>query len=177
METEEQLLSAIRSGDTSAFRRLYERYSRYAMAIGLRYIPERDEANDVLQDSFVKILTSIQRFDYQGEGSLRNWIRRIVVNQAIDHIHQRERVSFVSIIPDEVVDEDIDIEEIPSEILARMVGQLPTNYRLVLNLYVFERLTHSEIAQLLGIKEKTSSSLFYRAKITLKKLINDYLNG
>lgn len=176
METEEQLISAIRSGDPSAFRRLYERYSRYAIAIVLRYIPERSEVNDVLQDSFIKILTSIDHFNYQGKGSLRNWIRRIVANQAIDHIRQRERITFVSIHSDEVIDEDSDIGGVPPEILARMVGRLPANYRVVLNLYVFERLTHSEIAQLLGIKEKTSSSLFYRAKHQLRKMINDYLN-
>ena len=175
METEEQLLSAIRSGDESAFRRLYERYSRYAIAIGLRYIPEQDEVNDVLQDSFIKILTSLDQFNYRGEGSLKNWIGRVVAHQAIDYIRHRERVSFVSINTDDVVDEDSDIGEMPSEILTRMIGRLPANYRVVLNLYVFERLTHSEIAQLLGIKEKTSSSLFFRAKQLLKKMVNDYL--
>lgn len=100
----------------------------------------------------------------------------IVAHQAIDHIRHRERVSFVSINTDDVVDEDSDIGEMPSEILTRMIGRLPANYRVVLNLYVFERLTHYEIAQLLGIKEKTSSSLFFRAKQLLKKMANDYLN-
>ena len=78
VETEGQLLEAIRNGERAALRRLYERYADYAMAIGLRYIPERDEVRDVLQDSFVKILTSIHQFSYHGEGSLKAWVSRIV---------------------------------------------------------------------------------------------------
>lgn len=176
METEEQLLNAIRSGDQLAFRRLYDRYSGYAMAIALRYIPERSEVNDVLQDSFIKILTSIGQFSYRGEGSLRNWIARIVAHQAIDYIRRRERISFVNISSEEVADDDADMGEMPSEILMEMIGRLPVHYRVVLNLFVFEQLTHKEIAQLLGIRERTSSSLFYRAKHQLKKMIKDYLD-
>ena len=81
METEEQLLKAVKSGDRQAMRRLYERYKGYAMSIGLRYIPDSDDVEDVVQDSFVKILTSVQHIDYQGEGSLTAWVRKTVVNQ------------------------------------------------------------------------------------------------
>ena len=78
METELQLLDAIRNGDRGATRRLYERYSGHAMAIGLRYVPERDAVRDVMQDSFVTILTSVSKFNYRGEGSLKAWVSRIV---------------------------------------------------------------------------------------------------
>ena len=74
METEQQLQEAVKGGDRQAMRRLYERYKGYAMSIGLRYIPDGDDVEDVVQDSFVTILTSIQRFSYQGEGSLKSWL-------------------------------------------------------------------------------------------------------
>ena len=125
METEQELLGAIRSGDRSALRRLYDRYSGYAMAIGLRYVPRREEVRDVIQDSFVKILTSIGSFEYRGEGSLKSWVSRIVANKSVDYLRQHERFMFVSNIPDEVDEEPPDIQKVPPEILTEMIGQLP----------------------------------------------------
>ena len=100
METERQLLDAILGGDNKAMRRLYDRYSGYTMAVALRYIPEREDVNDVLQDSFVKILTSISAFDYRGEGSLKAWVARIVANRAIDWVKEHERITMISDVPD-----------------------------------------------------------------------------
>ena len=115
METEQELLSSIRSGDKSALRRLYCRYSGYAMAIGLRYIPQSEEVRDVIQDSFVKILTSIERFEYRGEGSLKSWVSRIVANSAVNYLRQHERFLFVSNIPDEADEDSPDIEMVPQK--------------------------------------------------------------
>jgi RNA polymerase sigma-70 factor (ECF subfamily) len=176
METEQELLGAIRSGDRTALRRLYDRYSGYAMAIGLRYIPQREEVRDVIQDSFVKILTSIDSFEYRGEGSLKSWVSRIVANGAVNHLRKHERLRFVSNIPDEADEEAPDIEKLPPEILTEMIGRLPANYRMVLNLFVYEQYSHREIAQQLGIKENTSTSHFHRAKKMLAKMIRDYQN-
>ena len=156
--------------------RLYDRYSGYAMAIGLRYVPERDEVRDVLQDSFVKILTTISQFDYRGEGSLKSWVARIVSNNAIDHLRAQSRFQMVGEIPDEPdeTDEEPDIGDLPPDTLTEMIGRLPPNYRTVLNLFVFEQRPHKEIARQLGIKESTSSSIFFRAKRMLAKMITDY---
>ncbi len=184
METEKQLLEAIRGGDRAAMRRLYDRYSGYAMAVGLRYVPERDEVRDVLQDSFVKILTTIGRFDYRGEGSLKAWVARIVSNKAIDHLRENSRFLLIDSssrgaqihdIPDDDDDEP-DIGDLPPDVLTQMIGRLPANYRTVLNLFVFEQQPHKEIARLLGIKENTSSSIVFRAKRMLAKMITDYQN-
>ena len=177
METEQQLLNAIRNGDRSALRRLYDRYSEYAMAVGLRYIPDHEEVCDVIQDSFVKILTSIHRFDYRGEGSLKSWVSRIVANKAVDYLRIHQRFSFVNAIPNDLVDDEEEpgLEEIPPDILTAMIGQLPDNYRLVLNLFVFEQCSHKEIAQQLSIKESTSASLFFRAKQMLSKMVKEYV--
>ena len=170
-------MEAIRSGERAALHRLYDRYSDYAMAIGLRYIPERDEVRDVLQDSFVRIFTSISQFNYHGEGSLKSWVSRIVSNRSVDYLREHQRFRVVSGIPDEPdEEEEPDVGGVPPDVLTKMIGRLPVNYRMVLNLYVFEQRSHREIAQLLDIKESTSSSLFFRAKKMLARMIKDYIN-
>ena len=176
METEKQLLQAIHGGEKAALRRLYDRYSGYAMAIALRYVPERDVVRDVMQDSFVKILTTISQFDYRGEGSLKSWVARIVSNSAIDHLRLQNRFQTTDDIPDEPEEEEPDIGHLPNDVLMEMIGRLPPNYRTVLNLFVFEEMPHKEIARRLGIKENTSSSIFFRAKRMLAKMITDYKN-
>ena len=176
METERELLEAIRVGDRAAMRRLYERYKGYAMAIGLRYIPNSDEMRDVLQDSFVKIITGISRFDYRGEGSLKSWVSRIVANQAINYIRDHERFHFTDEMPDDRIDEEPDIGEVPDEVLDGLIGQLPANYRVVLNLFVFEQLSHREISQRLGISEHNSAIQFFRAKKALQQMMKEYIN-
>ena len=176
METERELLDALRKGERAAMRRLYDRYSKYAMAIGLRYIPNRDEMRDVLQDSFVKIITNIDHFDYRGEGSLKSWVSRIVANRAIDHIREHVRLPFTEEKPDDVIDEEPDVGEVPPDLLDAMIGQLPAKYRVVLNLFVFEQLSHREISQQLGISEQNSAMLFFRAKKMLQQMIVEYKN-
>lgn len=177
-ETERQLIEAIRAGDKEALRRLYERFARYAMGVTLRYVPTRDDALDIVQDSFVSILTSIGTFEYQGEGSLRLWVAKIVSNQAVKWIKEHEQLSFTDLTSDEIEDEDeAVIEEVPPDILSGMIARLPLRYRVVVNLRTFERLSHKDVALRLGIPERTSIVLFYRAKRKLAKIINEYLNS
>lgn len=174
METEQQLLEAVKAGERQAMRRLYERYKGYTMSIALRYIPDAVDAEDVVQDCFVKILTSIGQLQYRGEGSLTAWVGRTVMNKALDYVRRHERISFTGTIPD-VPDEEEHLELIPPEVLTKMIAQLPSGYRLVLNLYVFEQHSHKEIAQQLGIDERTSASQLSRAKKILTKMMKDYL--
>ena len=131
----------------------------------------------MLQDSFVRILTSIGQFNYHGEGSLKSWVSRIVSNRSVDYLREHQRFRVVSGIPDEPdEEEEPDVGGVPPDVLTKMIGRLPVNYRMVLNLYVFEQRSHREIAQLLDIKESTSSSLFFRAKKMLARMIKDYIN-
>jgi len=174
LETEQQLLEAVKTGDRQAMRRLYERYKGYAMSTGLRYIPNGDDVEDMVQESFIKILTSIQRFSFQGEGSLKLWIGRTVANKAIDFLRMHERVSFTGTVPD-MPDEEPELESIPPDVLNKMIAQLPAGCRLVLNLYVFEHCSHKEIAQRLGIRESSSSSQLSRAKVLLTRMMKDYI--
>ena len=177
-ETERQLVEAIRSGDKEALRRLYERFARYAMGVTLRYVPTRDDALDIVQDSFVSILTNIGTFRYQGEGSLRLWVAKIVSNQAINWIKEHKQLSFSDLTSDEIEDEEeAFIEEVPPDILNGMIAQLPVRYRVVVNLRTFEQLSHKDVALRLAIPERTSISLFHRAKRKLEKMIKEYINS
>lgn len=176
MESEKELLDDIKGGSRDAMHRLYERYIGYAMAVALRYVPVRDDAEDVVQDSFIKVFSSISKFQYRGEGALKGWLLRIVANEAISFVRQQNRFSIVDEIPDDVEEEDEpEVERIPPSVLTRMIGELPDGYRLVLNMYVFEQKSHREIAQQLGIKESSSASQYLRAKKLLARKIKDYL--
>ena len=177
MESEKQLLDDIKGGNRQALRRLYDRYVGYAVAVGLRYVPDRDDVNDVIQDSFVKILSSISRFEYRGEGSLKGWVLRIVANEAISFIKRQGRLTFVEEVPDEPDTGEPAVERVPLDVLTRLIGELPDGYRMVLNLYVFGQKSHKEIAEMLGIKEVTSASQYLRAKKLLAKKITDYLKN
>lgn len=175
METEEELLHELRAGSRNAGRRLYERYSGGLMAVCLRYLGGRDEARDVLQNVFVKVLTSLGHFRYQGEGSLKAWMTRITVNESITFLRHDDRLTFNDALPDVPDAAETQPGRVPPDVLQRLIGQLPTGYRTVLNLYVFEQLSHKEIARRLGISEGTSASQYSRAKKTLQYQINEYL--
>lgn len=178
METEQQLLNAIRGGEREAKRRLYERFAGRTMAIALRYVANQEDARDVVQDSFVKILTSLDHFNYRGEGSLKAWVTSIVVHQAVDYVKRHERFQTTDLLPDESEEEEEpDVGRVPPDVLWRLISQLPPGYRMVLNLYVFEQLPHKEIARLLGIAPGTSTSQYARAKKELAKRINNYLKN
>ena len=177
-ETERQLIEAIRAGDREAFKRLYERFARYARGVTLRYVPKRDDALDIVQDSFISIITSIATFEYRGEGSLKNWVSKIVSRQAVSWMKEHRQLSFSELTLDEFEeDDDPAIEKVPKELVNEMIGRLPVRYRVVVNLRAFEELSHKDIALRLGISEKASTTLFSRAKRKLAMMIKDYINS
>lgn len=177
-ETERQLIEAIRAGDGEAFKRLYERFARYAMGVTLRYVPKRDDALDIVQDSFISIITSIATFEYRGEGSLKSWVSKIISRQAVSWMKEHEQLSFSELTLDEIEEEDDPaIEKVPKELVNEMIGRLPVRYRVVVNLRAFEELSHKDIALRLGISEKASTTLFSRAKRKLAMMIKEYLNS
>lgn len=119
----------------------------------------REAAEDILHDGFLRIFTSFDKFDYRGEGSLKAWLSRIMVNTALEYIRkdgEMNRVLTLNEVPD-IIDpesEDEDLEKIPQTVLMKFVSELPSGYRTVFNLYTFEEKSHKEIAALLGINEK-----------------------
>jgi len=176
--SEEELSLQCQRGDMQARRTLYERYGGGLMAICLRYIGDRETAEDVLHDGFLRIFQSIKQFSYQGEGSLKAWLSRVMVNEALGYLRKKnvqlQQEVLMTEIPDVPDTDDCDLNDIPRSVLMKFISELPDGYRTVFNLYVFEEKSHKEIASLLGITEHTSSSQFYRAKSLLIKKINEY---
>ena len=150
---EERILAErCKAGDNDARRELYTRFGGRLLGICLRYVGDRATAEDLLHDCFIKVFAAIDRFSWRGEGSLRAWMERIAVNVSSD-----------------------EMERLPYDDLKRLIAELPDGYRTVFNLYCIEELSHREIAERLGISEKTSSSQLFRAKALLARRIKEYV--
>ncbi|WP_297261310.1 sigma-70 family RNA polymerase sigma factor [uncultured Prevotella sp.] len=174
MKPEERLVRNIKNGDRAAMRRLYDLYSGYIMAIVMRYVPDKDDVPDVVQEAFIKIFTSIVQYEYRGEGTLKMWLSRVTANEALGFLRRKGNITFTDNIPDEPIDDEPDISQISDEALTEMIASLPEGYRVVLNLYVFGQMSHKEIADELGITPSTSASQFYHAKKMLADKIKEY---
>ena len=174
---EQRLAEQIRNGDNDAMRVFCSLYVPHLKAVCTRYIADKEDARDVLQETLISIITHITDFKYQGAGSLQAWATRIAVNVSLNFIrnnHHHELTFLRQRVEDVVEEEDPPIEDIPPEAIQQMVRQLPTGYRTVLNLYVFEDKSHEEIARLLGINVNTSTSQLRKAKNMLAKMIQAY---
>lgn len=155
----------------------YNLYGAGLFAVCSRYIGNSADREDVFQDTLVSILSHIQGFTYRGKGSLKAWATRIAVSRAIDFLKDRRRGEMAALsfdVADEPEEPDPDIGGIPPEVIQAMVMELPTGYRTVFNLYVFEGKSHREIAQELGIKAMSSASQLHRAKNILARKIREY---
>lgn len=176
---EQEILHLMRQKDPSAIKIIYSYYVDILSAVCSRYIICDEDVKDVLQDSFIKIFTSMDTFEYRGAGSIKAWLVRIVVNESLKFLKKNEKTDFLqyeSDLPD-AIDEDKDepdARNVPSDLILDMIRLLPIGYRTVFNLFVFEKKSHKEIANLLNITESTSTSQFYRAKIMLAKWIKEY---
>lgn len=173
--TEKELLEALRRKDSRGTRAFYDRYAGYLTAVALRYVPDRSAVKDILQDAFLRIFDAVDRFEYRGEGSLRSWACRIVVNGALKSLRGQGKLQYVEDLPDVPEEEDVPVQQVPAAVLQRLIQDLPDGYRTVFNLYVFEKKSHREIAGLLGIKEDSSASQFFRARALLARQIKTYL--
>jgi RNA polymerase sigma-70 factor (ECF subfamily) len=175
--SEEELVRRIIQQDPAAMKALYGRYVGYLTAVCSRYIADDDEVKDVLQDAFIKIFQSMDRFSYRGEGSLKAWMTRIVVNDALKALRRKKPLPLSPILSDITEDEEPDFDRVPLDILQGMIRKLPGGYRTVFNLFVFEDKSHKEIASLLGIKENSSASQLHHAKAQLARWIKDYIKN
>jgi len=172
---DEFLLKGCLENDRGSQKLLYRKYFKTMFRICLSFSGDKHEAKDILQDAFVKVFTSLDK--YGSRGSLEGWIRRIVTNTAIDYFRSKKRMIFQDEFPDEPEDEDdrfFEGDEISTDIILFYIKQLPDGARVVFNLYAVEGMTHKEIAIKLGINEGTSKSQYKRARTLLKKWINEY---
>ena len=159
---------------------LFKLFYGKMLSVCIRYIPDRDSAQEVLQEGFIKVFDKIGAFDHKG--SLEGWIRRIVVNTAIDHIRKSKKDPFRTDQDDDfklgasdpmVEMEELQLLELKAELAMEAIQQLSPAYRTVFSLYVLEDYSHKEIAEKLGISEGTSKSNLAKAKMTLQRILSE----
>ncbi|PHR30341.1 MAG: RNA polymerase subunit sigma-70 [Fluviicola sp.] len=156
-------------GDQRAQRKLFDMYAPKMMGVCLRYMKDHAQAEDVLQDGFVKVFTKLEK--YSGDGSLEGWVRRIMVNTALDHLRKTNKFN-ANISMDEVgykVESDTDVlASLMEEDLLKLIQEMPTGYKTVFNMFAIEGYSHKEIGERLGVSENTSKSQYSRAKAYLR---------
>ena len=171
----DRIIDKCKQGDRQAAEKIYQIFSAKMFALCLRFSKDRADAEDTLQDGFIKIFTSIGL--YTGKGSFEGWMKRIMINTAMEKFRKNPPLQIVEELPEIEDNEDIDEEvSIPEEVLADFVNQLPERYKMVFNLYVIEEMSHKDIAALLGINEGTSKSNLARAREILKRKVKEYLD-
>lgn len=170
--TEEVLLHGCLHNDPMAQKELYQRYSHKMLSVCYRFAHNREDAEDMLQEGFIKVFSQIHTFRFQG--AFEGWIRRIMVHTCINHLKRNKKFN-----------ESVDIihasgvqtreESVPSIVQAKQVIEcirmLPIGYRTVLNLYALEGYSHKEIAAVLDIEESTSRSQYTRARQMLEEIL------
>ncbi len=154
---------------------LYGQYVGYLTAVCARYIPDDDEVKDILQEVFIKVFQSMDKFTWRGEGSLKAWLTRIVVNDSLKFLRRKKPLPLSATMAEPMDEEEPAFDAVPMEVIQGMIRKLPDGYRTVFNLFVFEDKSHKEIASLLGIKENSSASQLFHAKALLARWIKDYI--
>ena len=180
--TEQELVEGCKRGDDLARRQLYERYAGKLMAICMRYMGNREEAEDLLHDGYIKLYGSFDKFEWQGEGTLPAWMARVMANLALQRLRKNDVMSQsveldnTAELRDDVdrPDEGPEIDTIPKKVLMQFIEELPPGYRAVFNMHVFEGKNHIEIGKELGINNKSSASQLVRARAILKERVNEW---
>jgi RNA polymerase sigma factor (sigma-70 family) len=158
------------SGKRQAQEKLYAMYAAKMFGICLRYCRGYDEAKDVLQEGFVKVFSKLEQFSFSG--SFEGWVRRIVVNTAIEKLRVQNRSVSLENAPEVFVEmEEDELPPVSAKEMLEMIQALPSQYKTVFNLYVFEKMQHKEIAEMLGISEGGSKSNLSRARAILQEKI------
>ena len=167
---EHELIQKCCDGDRTAYRELYNRYSGGLLAVAMRYMKTRQEAEDVLQDAFIKVFKNLASFDKRA--SLKTWLTRIVINTALNMLRKEHKIVNWEI--SEIADDKMDVIPMQnyqySELLS-FIQQLPAGCKSVFNLYAIEGYSHKEIASMLNVSEGTSKSQYFRAKGLLQEII------
>lgn len=183
MENKEHLktlISGCLKNNRRAQEELFKLYYGKMLGVCMRYISDRDSAEDVLQDGFIKIFDKLKAFNY--EGSFEGWMRRIIANTAIDSIRKSKKNPILTDNDEDfkigadntlIEKEEMGFVGLKAEIAMQAINSLSPAYKAVFNLYVLEEYTHKEIAEILGISEGTSKSNLWKAKLNLQKVLKE----
>lgn len=173
VQNEQQLISGCQNGDRRAQKQLYEAFSGKMMGVCLRYCKDRETARDLLHDGFLKVYSHI--VDYEGKGSFEGWIRRIMINTALEHIRKQNDGGYRLNIEEAYTLSNGDIcilDKMQAEELIKLIQKLPNIYRTVFNLFVVEGYSHREIADEMNITESSSRVYLTRAKQSLQEMLS-----
>ncbi len=174
--SEIDLIQGCIDGNRQMQEQLYQKYSSKMYGVCLRYSGNVEDANDLLQEGFIKIFKNLIKF--RGEGSFEGWMRRIFVNTSIEHFRKKVKLYNVGEVQENTI-EDNDwniLDTLAEKDIIALVNELSPGYKAVFNMHVIEGYSHKEIADILGITEGTSKSQLARAKGVLKKSFESRLN-
>lgn len=174
--TELDLLKGCLNGDRRMQEELYRRYSPRMYAVCLRYAGKAEEAEDILQEGFIKVFKKMDSF--RGDGSFEGWMRRIFVNTAIEHFRRKRYLMPVTEKEENTIEGKYTsvLDDLGAKDIMALVQELSPGYRTVFNMYVVEGYTHKEIADMLGISEGTSKSQLSRAKVILQDMVRTFID-
>ncbi|HEX6193580.1 MAG TPA: sigma-70 family RNA polymerase sigma factor [Chitinophagaceae bacterium] len=174
--SELDLISGCMEGNRRMQEELYRRFSPRMYAVCLRYAGNAEEAEDILQEGFIKIFKKLDSF--RGEGSFEGWIRRIFVNTAIEHFRRKRYLQPVTEKEENTIEGKSlsALDGLAEKDILALVRQLSPGYRTVFNMYVVEGYTHKEIGDMLGISEGTSKSQLSRAKVILQDMVRQFID-
>lgn len=173
-----KIVDACRKGDRGAQKQLYDVLSAKMFAVCIRYMGDRQDAEDVLQEGFVTLFTKIGMFS--GEGSFEGWARRIFVNTALMSLRKKDALKMsggLDSVQEMSSDRPSQIQDMGYKEIMRIVASLPAGYRTVFNMYVVEGYSHNDIADALGISAVTSRSQLQRARMLLQEKIREKKNA
>ncbi|MCX6352171.1 MAG: sigma-70 family RNA polymerase sigma factor [Bacteroidetes bacterium] len=177
-DAEKEMVDGCRKGMPKYQEMFYKKYYGKMLGVTLRYSESRDEAKDVLQEGYVKAFKHI--VDFVHNGNIEAWLRRIMVNSALDNIRRKKADIMTTDLNtefgEEKYGEENTISHLNYEELLGMMHSLPTGYKLVFNLFAIEGYTHKEIGEKFGISESTSKSQYARAKQAMQKMIEEREN-
>ncbi|MFY0652840.1 MAG: sigma-70 family RNA polymerase sigma factor [Cyclobacteriaceae bacterium] len=176
--TDEEIIKGCVKGDRQAQKILYTKYASQMYVVSLRYAKEQLEAEDILQEAFIKVFDAIKNF--RGDSKLVYWIKRIVINTALNS--QRSKLYLYPMVDvDDLKEssgaEDLMVSDFTMDELMEMINELPEGCKVIFNLYAIEGYKHHEIAKMLKITEGTSKSQYARAKYLLKEKMNQAMPG
>ncbi|HEY0751343.1 MAG TPA: RNA polymerase sigma factor [Chitinophagaceae bacterium] len=174
--SEADLIAGCLQGDRKLQHELYDRFAAKMFGVCLRYAGSTEEAEDILQEGFIKVFKKIS--SYRGDGSFEGWIRRIFVNTAIEHFRRKTYMQPITEREENTVEAKYlsVLDNLAEKDIIRLVQQLSPGYRTIFNMYVVEGYTHKQIADALGISEGTSKSQLSRAKIILQDLVKKHID-
>ena len=166
---EKDLIKRCLNGERSAQRELYDRYSGYMFAVSMRYAKSDQEAEDILQDAFIKVFQSLKKFE--GRSALGTWIKRIVINTALNS--ERGKIYMFPMVPVEEVNDrfEVSLNSFELDTLIGFVRELPEGCQAIFNLYAIEGYSHKEIAKMLSVSTGTSKSQYARARKLLQEKV------